>query len=78
MKSFEERTEEVSIPRLDIVVPKQDLNIAILAAFQDLGYDKPTAEQAEAVSQFVCGWDVLVVLPTGGGKSVFRDLSTCV
>ena len=31
-----------------------------------------------AVSQFVCGWDVLVVLPTGGGKSMFRDLSTCV
>lgn len=62
--------ERVSIPRLDIVVSKQDLNIAILAAFQDLGYDKPTAEQAEAVSQFVCGRDVLVILPTGGGKSM--------
>ena len=70
MTSEEKRTEEVSIPRLDIVVPKQDLNTAILAAFQDLGYDKPTAEQAEAVSQFVCGLDVLVILPTEGGKSL--------
>ena len=41
-------------PRLHIAVSRQDLNV-ILAAFQELGYDKPTEEQAEAVSQIICG-----------------------
>ena len=65
-----ERSAEVSIPRLSIAVSRQDLNVAILAAFQELGYDRPTKEQAEAVSEIIRGRDVLVILPTGGGKSL--------
>jgi len=45
----------VCIPRLHTAVSRQDLNVVILAAFQELGYDKPTEEQAEAVSKIICG-----------------------
>ena len=77
MANEEERTEEVSIPRLDkFVVPKQDLNIAILPAFQDLGYDKPTAEQAKPIHLWMgCLGDLA---DWRGEIYVFRDLSTRV
>lgn len=42
---------EVSIPRLLITISTQDLNVAILSTFQEFGYDNPTKEQAEAISQ---------------------------
>lgn len=45
---MEEKTAEECILRPHIAVSRQDLNVAVL---QELGYDKPTEEQAEAVSQ---------------------------
>ena len=51
----------------------------ILTAFQDLGHNKPTAEQAESVSQFVCGLGCLGDLVDWMGEIyVFRDPSTHV
>ena len=44
------------------------IDVGILEAFQKLGYDCPTQEQAEAVRSFVLGSDTLM-LPTGNGKS---------
>ena len=41
-----ERSAEVSIPRLNFAISRQDL---ILAAFEELGYDRPTEEQAERI-----------------------------
>lgn len=45
---MEKKTAKESIPRLHIAVSRQDLNVAVL---RELGYDKPTEEQAEAISQ---------------------------
>ena len=44
--------------------------LSILEAFQRLGYDRPTEDQALAVRNFVLGCDVFVMLPTGSGKSL--------
>jgi len=42
----------------------------ILEAFQKLGYDRPSEDQALAIRNFVLGSDVFVMLPTGSGKSL--------
>ena len=46
------------------------IEVAIMEAFQELGYDRLTEDQAQAVRSFVLGSDVFVILPTGSGKSL--------
>ena len=53
-----------------IAVAKRELYVSVLRSFQKIGYDQPTYEQAQAVCKFTQGKDVLVILPTGGGKSL--------
>ena len=65
-----DRCGVVLVPRLNFVVTKQDLRVAILGSVQCLGYDCPTENQKCAVGMFVRGNDVFVSLPTGSGKSV--------
>ena len=66
-----EFSEEICvIPRVGIAVTKRELYVSVLRSFQKLGYDQPTYEQAQVVCKFAQGKDVLVILPTGGGKSL--------
>ena len=46
----------------------------ITDAARDVGYKVLTAEQADAITAFLCGKDVLVCLLTGSGKSLFFAL----
>ena len=43
---------------------------AITGAFVQLGYEKPTASQEEAILEFVKGRDVFVSLPTGDKRTL--------
>ena len=56
--------ERVSVPRLHRDFEEPTVEVAILEAFQKLGYDRPTQDQALAVRNFVLGYDVFVMLPT--------------
>ena len=60
----------MEIPRLKVSLSTEVVNIAVMGAFVELGYDKPTTEQRDAVFEFVKGRDVFVSLPTGAGKSL--------
>ena len=62
--------KRVSVPRLHRDFEEPIVEVAILEAFQKLGYDRPTQDQALAVRNFVLGYDVFVMLPTGSGKSL--------
>lgn len=42
------------IPRLNAIVTKLDLRMAILGSVQSMGYDSPTDEQMAAISMFLC------------------------
>ena len=57
----------IQIPRLAC---SQDVDSAIVYAFRTLGYDRPTWEQERAIRGFLTGRDVLVIIPTGSGKSL--------
>ncbi len=46
------------------------VKVAILSAYQTLGYDRPTEDQERAVTEFMYGRDVFISLPTGSGKSL--------
>ena len=61
---------EVKILRLSVGLPAEVVSGAITGAFVDLGYTSPTANQEEAILEFVKGHDVFVSLPTGEGKSL--------
>ena len=47
------QTERIFVPRLDHRFEEQVIDVAILEAFQKLGYDRPTQEQAQAIRSFV-------------------------
>ena len=64
------QTRRVLVPRIDDRFEEPFIDVAILEGFQKLGYDRPTQEQAQAVRRFMLGSDVLVMLPTGSGKSL--------
>ncbi len=59
-----------SVPKLNSFFPEKVVQDAIGEALRNLGYDRPTEHQARALFEFVSGKDVLVLLPTGSGKSV--------
>ena len=63
--------KRVSVPRLHRDFEEPTVEVAILEAFQKLGYDRPTQDQVLAVRNFVLGYDVFVMLPTGSGKSLY-------
>ena len=56
------------VPRLNVIISETDLRVAILDVFQKMGYDRPTDNQALAISHFLRGNDVFITLPTGSGK----------
>ena len=60
----------MEVPRLRVSLPTDVVNSAVMGAFVELGYEKPTTEQKDAVFEFVKGRDVFVSLPTGAGKSL--------
>ena len=64
-----EENSYCALPRLSNI-PQEVLTIAINSSFVKLGYKCPTAEQKLAITNFVKGQDVLICLPTGGGKSL--------
>lgn len=47
---------------------------AVFRAVIDAGLMELKPEQHKAIVEFVCGWDVLVSLPTGYGKSLIYRL----
>ena len=63
-------TTEIIIPRLEATVPSSMFVEAVKSSFGILGIDKPTTDQEAAVKAFLEGQDVMVVLPTGEGKSL--------
>ena len=60
----------MEVPRLGKSVTEVAVEASLLLAFQTLGYERPTKDQQEAIRAFVSGRDVLVLLPTGSGKSL--------
>ncbi len=67
---MESEVVERTVPRLRTSFSDENIKMAILSAFQRLGFDRPTAEQEEAGKEFICGREVFVSLPTGSGKSM--------
>ena len=65
------QTRRVLVPRLDDRFEEPFIDVAFLEGFQKLGCDRPTQEQAQALRSFVLGSDILVMLPTGSGKSLY-------
>ena len=49
---------------------REAVEAVVPAAAESLGYDSLKPEQQRVVTEFVLGRDVLVVLPTGSGKSL--------
>ncbi|CAH8204117.1 ATP-dependent RNA helicase SrmB [Vibrio aestuarianus] len=46
-----------------------DLDPSIIAAIEDMGFERPTQVQAEAIPQALDGRDILASAPTGTGKT---------
>jgi len=62
--------ETVTVPRFGLSLSTRLLSECIDHSVQSLGYAKATAEQYDAIYNFVLGRDVFVSLPTGRGKSL--------
>ena len=61
--------ESVKIPWHKVALLPKDVDVSIVEAFQDMGYERHLPMQEKAVRAFVGGKDTLVTLPTGHGKS---------
>ena len=70
MDQTDETAAETFVPSLDRMITEMDLHLSTLHAFQCLGYDFPSQDQKDAITSFVKGNDVFIVLPTGSGKSL--------
>ena len=64
--------EEVTyvVPRVGVSISMSEFRRIFLSVIQNMGYDRPTDDQREAVEAFVIGKDVFVSLPTGSDKSL--------
>ena len=62
--------ETYVVPRIGVSISKSEFRLIFLSVIQNMGYDRPTDDQREAVESFVLGKDVFVSLPTGSGKSL--------
>ena len=60
---------EIAVPRFGVTINEEQLQDAVAATFRELGF-KPTLEHETAVTKLVTGHDVIVILPTGEGKSL--------
>ena len=58
------------VPRVGVSISTSEFRRIFLSVIQNMGYDRPTDDQREAVETFVIGKDVFVSLPTGSGKSL--------
>ena len=58
------------VPTLSAYPPKTSIDAAIGEAVPRLQYGRATEKQTSTIREFVAGRDVLVVLPTGVGKSL--------
>ena len=60
-------TQVLRVRRLKKDFPLHQVNAAILQAVRQLGYERPTEDQRDAIRSFVEGTDVFICLPTGSG-----------
>ena len=58
------------VMRLNAYLPKRTIDAAIGEAVQRFQYSRATEMQTSAIKAFMTGRDVLVILPSGSGKSL--------
>ena len=68
------RTVEMELPLVKLTVEPLGIQRVIADVARDLGYELLTTEQADTITDFLHGRDVLVCLPTGSGKSLYFAL----
>ena len=68
------RTVEMELPLVKLTVEPLGIQRVIADVARDLGYESLTTEQADTITDFLHGRDVLVCLPTGSGKSLYFAL----
>lgn len=54
-----------------------DLDQNLLEAIEEMGYERPTKIQAEAIPQALDGRDILASAPTGTGKTAASFCQHC-
>ena len=65
------QTVEMELPLVKLTVEPLHIQRVIADVTRDQGYELLTAaEQADTITDFLCGRDVLVCLPTSSGKSL--------
>ena len=60
----------MELPLVKLTVEPLRIQRVIADVARDLGYESITTEQADAITAFLRGRDVLICLPTGSGKSL--------
>ena len=60
----------MELPLVKLTVEPLHIQRVIADVGRDLGYESITTEQADAITAFLRGRDVLICLPTGSGKSL--------
>ena len=62
-------TLAMEIPRLRLTASLEAIEASIHSSFRALGCNRPTERQEEIIKGLLSSKDVLVILPTGRGKS---------